>query len=89
MQTFRRGESFGEGAFVLFTKRSASVRAKTRTRVWIIDRTTFNEAVLPSSERLQRVFKRYASVVDPRDGTLRMTHTDFLRSMDIEASTGA
>jgi len=89
MQTFRRGESFGEGAFVLFTKRSASVRAKTRTKVWIIDRNTFNDHVLPSSERLLRVFKQFASQTDPRDGTLRMSHRDFLRSVGLESAPAA
>jgi solute carrier family 25 aspartate/glutamate transporter 12/13 len=89
MQTFRRGESFGEGAFVLFTKRSASVRAKTRTKVWIIDRTTFNDHVLPTSERLQRVFKQFATLVDPKDGSLRMSHRDFLRSLGLDAQPAA
>lgn len=76
------GDSFGEGGFILFTKRSASVKAKTKVRCWCIDRDTFVQAVLPRSQRLIKVFEKYSSTTGS-DGQKRMTHSDFLASMNM------
>jgi len=77
------GDSFGEGGFILFTKRSATVKAKTKIRCWTIHRDTFIEAVLPRSQRLRNVFEKYASIVDKETGRMSMTHMDFLSSMNM------
>eukprot|EP01117_Protostelium_nocturnum_P013703 TRINITY_DN5141_c0_g1_i1.p1 TRINITY_DN5141_c0_g1~~TRINITY_DN5141_c0_g1_i1.p1 ORF type:complete len:863 (-),score=251.43 TRINITY_DN5141_c0_g1_i1:62-2650(-) len=78
------GDSFGEGGFMAFTKRSASVKAKSKVRVWCIDRDTFVKVVLPQSSRLRTVYESYATLPDPKgNGAMLMTHQDLLSSMNM------
>eukprot|EP01116_Phalansterium_solitarium_P021430 TRINITY_DN6654_c0_g1_i1.p1 TRINITY_DN6654_c0_g1~~TRINITY_DN6654_c0_g1_i1.p1 ORF type:complete len:858 (-),score=262.01 TRINITY_DN6654_c0_g1_i1:371-2944(-) len=88
IKSIRRGESFGEGSFVMRKKRSATVKAKTDCRVWVIDRDSFSDIVLPSSERLQRLFEKEATSVDS-NGRKLMSFGDFWRSIDSKGSVDA
>ena len=60
VKSYSSGRCFGEQSIVHGTKRSASVRAKTKTFAWGVSRADFNKA-LSASERLRARFDAFAS----------------------------
>ena len=86
VHTITRGSSFGENGFVLFTKRSGTVRAKSKVRVWAISRKNFLNHVLPSSKRLKTVFDKHANL---HNGQNKMNHEGFFSALqDLERVSG-
>jgi len=57
--TVAAGGSFGELALLYFVPRAATVKAKTKSTVWVIDRTSFKEILMKVSDQKIAEYKKY------------------------------
>jgi solute carrier family 25 (mitochondrial phosphate transporter), member 23/24/25/41 len=83
--SFGEGQAFGEVSLLYNTYRGAGVRAASKdTRVFAMDRATFQRLASGYSPHLYAMFRRHASV---RHGKLWfMTKEDFLRFLNVEST---
>lgn len=61
LKTYTPGESFGELALLYNSKRQASVKARTDSVLWSLDRDTFNNIVKDSAIRKRRKYEQFLS----------------------------
>jgi len=59
VSTVSAGGSFGELALLYFVPRAATVKAKTKSTVWVIDRTNFKNILMKVSDNKLRDYVRY------------------------------
>jgi len=59
VSTVGKGGSFGELALLYFVPRAATVKAKEKGTVWIIDRTSFKEILMKVSDQKIEEYKKY------------------------------
>jgi CRP-like cAMP-binding protein len=57
--TVGKGGSFGELALLYFVPRAATVKAKTKSTVWVIDRSSFKEILMKVSDQKIAEYKKY------------------------------
>jgi len=57
--TVGKGGSFGELALLYFVPRAATVKAKTKSSVWVIDRASFKEILMKVSDAKIAEYKKY------------------------------
>jgi len=80
IETFGPGQSFGEVSLLYNSVRGATVKAKTRTVLWAMDRASFLRFSMSASGHLERVFRKFASVKGA-DKQWYMTERDFFRAI--------
>jgi len=62
--TVAKGGSFGELALLYFVPRAATVKAKMKSAVWVIDRSSFKEILMKVSEQKIAEYKKYLDNVE-------------------------
>lgn len=63
IKNYTVGESFGELALLYNSPRAASVQAKTDTRLFVLDRVTFNAIVKEGTQKKKDMFDSILSQV--------------------------
>ena len=58
------GDSFGELALLYNAPRAASIRAKTKCTLWVLDRETFNNIVKEASQKKRERYENFLKKVD-------------------------
>lgn len=73
LKTYQPGESFGELALLYNAPRAASIKAKTDSILWALDRETFNRIVKDAAAKKKRKVRRrpLQSRTPQRNGRLR------------------
>lgn len=63
LKTYQPGESFGELALLYNVPRAASIKAKTESILWELDRETFNAIVKDSAIRRRQRYEEFLKIV--------------------------
>ena len=64
LHTFVAGEAFGELALLYNAPRSATITAKKRSSLWVLDRDTFNHIVKDSAMKKRNSYEAFLAKVD-------------------------
>jgi cAMP-dependent protein kinase regulator len=64
LKTYIPGESFGELALLYNAPRAASIIAKTKCDLWVLDRETFNNIVKDAAQKKREKYESFLKKVD-------------------------
>ena len=64
LKTYIPGESFGELALLYNAPRAASIIAKTKCDLWVLDRETFNNIVKDAAQKKREKYETFLKKVD-------------------------
>jgi cAMP-dependent protein kinase regulator len=84
------GGSFGELALIYGTPRAATIKAKTETKLWGIDRTSYRRILMGSTIRKRKTYEEFlskVSILASLDEWERLTVADALEPVQYEEGT--
>jgi len=84
------GGSFGELALIYGTPRAASIKAKTETKLWGIDRTSYRRILMGSTIRKRKQYEEFLSkvpILASLDEWERLTVADALEPVQYDEGT--
>ncbi|XP_026469120.1 cAMP-dependent protein kinase type I regulatory subunit isoform X1 [Ctenocephalides felis] len=86
--TIGGGGSFGELALIFGTRRAATARAKTKVKLWGIDRDSYRRILMGSTIRKRKMYEAFlsrVSILESLDKWERLTIADALEPVTFEA----
>ncbi|XP_042240447.1 cAMP-dependent protein kinase type I regulatory subunit-like isoform X1 [Homarus americanus] len=84
------GGSFGELALIYGTPRQATVKAKTDTKLWGIDRDSYRRILMGSTIRKRKMYEEFlskVSILESLDKWERLVVADALETVSIESGS--
>jgi cAMP-dependent protein kinase regulator len=63
LKTYVPGEAFGELALLYNAPRAATIKAKTDSHLWVLDRNTFNNIVKEAAQRKRDKYETFLKSV--------------------------
>ncbi|KRX62479.1 cAMP-dependent protein kinase regulatory subunit [Trichinella sp. T9] len=88
--TIKESGSFGELALIYGTPRAATVLAKTRVKLWALDRDTYRRILMGSTIRKRKQYEEFLSkvkILEDLDKWERLTVADALEPVAFEKGT--
>ena len=88
MKTYLPGESFGELSLLYNAPRAASIKAKTNSVLYSLDRDTFNNIVKDAAAKKREFYESFLKSVEllkDMDGYERSKIGDALKSVNFKA----
>ncbi|KRX92773.1 cAMP-dependent protein kinase regulatory subunit [Trichinella pseudospiralis] len=88
--TIKENGSFGELALIYGTPRAATVLAKTRVKLWALDRDTYRRILMGSTIRKRKQYEEFLSkvkILEDLDKWERLTVADALEPVAFEKGT--